>query len=90
MGATAHGEHHSHNRKLVDFPSRRRVELFTLLPNALVLSFHDEAKELVVTYGEAVIYLLSQEDVNPLASCSHDEVDTRIILHVAQAAHDHR
>ena len=67
-----------------------KVELFTFLSDVLVQSLHDEAKELVVTYGEAVTCLPRQEDESSLAPCSHEEVDTRIMLHVAHAAqHDH-
>jgi len=68
-----------------------KVELFTFLSDVLVQSFHDEAKELVVTDGEAVICLPRQEDESSLAPCGQEEADTRIMLHVAHAAeHDHR
>ena len=67
-----------------------KVELFTFLSDVLVQSFHDEAKELIVTHGEVVICLPRQEDESSMAPCSHEEVDTRIMLHVSHAAqHDH-
>ncbi|KAK3866687.1 hypothetical protein Pcinc_027800 [Petrolisthes cinctipes] len=68
-----------------------KMELFSFLSNVLVETFHDDAKELVVTDGEAVICLPRQEDESSLAPCCQEEVDTCIMLHVAHAAvHDYR
>ncbi|KAK3884949.1 hypothetical protein Pcinc_010792 [Petrolisthes cinctipes] len=63
----------------------------SFLSNVLVQTSHDDAKERVVTDGEAVICLPRQEDESSLAPCCQEETDTRIMLHVAHAAaHDHR
>ncbi|KAK3867200.1 hypothetical protein Pcinc_027317 [Petrolisthes cinctipes] len=52
---------------------------YSFLSNVLVQTFHDDAKELVVTDGEAVICLPRQEDESSLAPCCQ-EADTRIML----------
>ena len=50
---------------------------------SLVRSFQIETKELVATDGEAVLCLPRKEDGSTLASCSHEEADTRIMPYVA-------
>ena len=76
---------------LRNWQSFLRIDANKVLSDMLVQSFHNEAKELVVTYGEAVICLPRQEDESSPAPCSYEEADNHIMLHVAHAAqHDHR
>ena len=67
-----------------------KVELFSFLSKVLVESFNEKDKELVVTDGEAVLRVPEQDNINLLAPCSHEEADTRMMVHVAHAAqHGH-
>lgn len=57
-----------------------KKELFSFLLKALVQSFKQDKKELVVTDGEQVVCV---------PPCNHEEADSRMMLHVAHAAqHD--
>ena len=67
-----------------------KKELFHFLSKALVESFKQDKKELVVTDGDQVLCVPPQQDVHLLAPCSHEEADSRMMLHVAHAAqHGH-
>ena len=37
------------------------------------------------TYGNNVVYSLADADMRNLVPCSHEEADTRLLLHVADA-----
>ena len=76
-----------HNFLRVDL---NKQELFSFLSKALIQSFDEDNKELVVTDGEQVLCVPPQQDIHLLAPCSHEEADTRMLLHVAHAAqHGH-
>ena len=67
-----------------------KKELFSFLSKALVHSFKQDKKELVVTDGNQVVCVPPQQDAHLLAPCNHEEADSRMMLHVAHAAqHDH-
>ena len=63
-----------------------KQELFSFLSKVLIQSFDKDNKELVVTDGELVLCVPPQQDIHSLAPCSHEEADTRMLLHVAHAA----
>ena len=63
-----------------------KQELFSFLSKALIQSFDEDNKELVVTDGELVLCVPPQQDIHSLAPCSHEEADSRMLLHVAHAA----
>ncbi len=44
-----------------------------------------EGKQLVATVGDKVKCFPSRESCEMLSSCSHEEADTRIMVHVADA-----
>ena len=70
-----------------------KKELFTFLSKSLIQSFIEleATKELVVTDGEQVLSEPSQNDLHLLSPCSHEEADSRMMLHVAHAAqHGHQ
>ena len=63
-----------------------KKELFSFLSKSLIQSFIEATKELVVTDGEQVLYVPSQNDLHLLSPCSHEEADMHMLLHVAHAA----
>ena len=67
-----------------------KKELFVFLSKALVNSFCQVNKELVVTEGDQILCEPPQEDTHLIAPCNHEEADSRMMLHVAHAAqHGH-
>ena len=61
-----------------------QTELFA---DALFESFNQEDKQLVITKGESVLSNPPIDDIDSLSPCSHEEADSRMMLHVAHAAH---
>ncbi len=61
-------------------------ELFSFLSKSLMQSFVEPTKELVVTDREKVLSVPSQNDLHLLSPCTHEEADSRMMLHVAHAA----
>ena len=51
------------------------------------MSFDLEDKQLVITDVESVMSKPPLQDTTTLAPCSHEEADSRMLLHVAHAAH---
>ena len=62
-----------------------KAELFSFL--AQHITTIDATKEIVTTQGEEV-YVSVQRDTSRLSPCNHEEADTRMILHVADAIHE--
>jgi hypothetical protein len=63
-----------------------KVELFHLLSEQIAL-IRVENKEIYTTVEENVLYSGSRrDDLSSLEPCSHEEADTRIMLHVQDAA----
>lgn len=66
-----------------------KQQLFSFLSNTLAESVEHQ-KELVVTDGMQVVCVPAQQDSHLLAPCSHEEADSRMMLHVQHAAqHGH-
>ncbi len=63
-----------------------KKEIFSFLSKSLMQSFVEPTKELVVTDGEQVLSVPSQNDLHLLSPCTHEEADSRMMLHVAHAA----
>ena len=67
-----------------------KTELFKFLSEAIFKWFDQDDKQLVITDGEAVLSKPPLLDVALLAPCSHEETDSRMLLHVSHAAnHGH-
>ena len=64
-----------------------KTDLFKFLSNALLDSFSVKEKQLVVTDGELVLSKPPLQDLDSLSPCSHEEADTRMLLHANHAAH---
>ena len=60
-----------------------KTELFVFLPEDAACRAQDYGKELYSTCGSYVLRSPTGLDVSNLAPCSHEEADTRLILHVA-------
>ena len=67
-----------------------KTELFKFISQAIFTRFDQDDKQLVITDGEAVPSKSSLLDQALLAPCSHEEADSRMLLHVSHAAnHGH-
>ena len=62
-----------------------KQELFSFLSRTLAESVKHQ-KELVVTEGMQILCVPAQQDAHLLAPCSHEEADSRMMLHVQHAA----
>ena len=62
-----------------------KTELFVFLSEDAACRPQDYGKELYATRGSDVLRSPTGLDVSNLAPCSHEEADTRLILHVADA-----
>ena len=63
-----------------------KTELFAFLSNALLRSLVQEDKQLVVTSDMEVLSKPPLPDRSSIAPCTHEEADSRMLLHVAHAA----
>ena len=67
-----------------------KTELFKFLSQAIFTWLDQDDKQLVITDGEAVLSKPPLLDLALLAPCSHEEADSRMLLHVSHAAnHGH-
>ncbi len=64
-----------------------KAELFSILAQHITTIHATEPKEIVTTQGEEV-YVSVHRDTSRLSPCNHEEADTRMILHVADAIHE--
>ena len=64
-----------------------KTELYKFLSHALFDLFNQEKKQLVITDGELVLSKPPLHDVASLSPCSHEEADSRMLLHASHAAH---
>ena len=81
----------THTRKLARLlrVDLNKKDLFSFLSKALVKSFKESNKELVVTDGVQVL-CVPQQDAHLIGPCSLEEADSRMILYAAHAAqHGH-
>ena len=65
-----------------------KTELFNFLSKFLHQAFCKEDKEVVLTDGKEPLSAQLLQDVHILAPCSHEEADSRMLLHVSHAAKD--
>jgi len=63
-----------------------KMELFSFLSGALFDSFRLADKQLVITDRDAILSKPPLLDTTGLAPCTHEEVDSRTMLHAAHAA----
>ena len=67
-----------------------KTELFKFLSQAIFTWFDQDDKQLVITYGEAVLSKPPLLDLALLAPCSYEEADSRMLLNVSHSAnHGH-
>jgi len=64
-----------------------KTELFKFLYNALLDSFSLKEKQFVVTDEELVLSKPPPQDLISLSLYSHEEADSRMLLHAHHAAH---
>ena len=67
-----------------------KTELFKFLSQVIFTWFDQDDKQLVITDGEAVLSKPPLLDLALLAPCSHEEADSRMMLHVSHAANHGR
>ena len=60
-----------------------RRELFKFLAEST--SSLEVEKQVILTYGKQVLTTLPRNDISSLVPCSHEEADTRMLLHVQVA-----
>ena len=63
-----------------------KAELFQFLSHALIDLFDLKAKQLVITVGESILSKPLLDDVDLISPCTHEEADTRMLLHAHHAA----
>jgi hypothetical protein len=64
-----------------------KTELFHFLSKYIVDALSTEENEVVATLGDHVLSNKIHADLSALQPCTHEEGDTRMILHAADAAH---
>ena len=68
-----------------------KKELFSFPSRVLLLELCEANKEIVVTDGGKIMNSQILQNTHTLSPCSHEEADTRILLHVSHAAqHGHQ
>ena len=65
---------------------KNKTELFSFLSKALLKAFNHEGKQLVITDGESILSKPLLHDPDSLSPCSHEEADSRMLLHANHAA----
>ena len=66
--------------------SENKIELFRLVAETLQTNVNiPEGKQLYCTIDENVLACPSSLETSFISSCSHEEVDTRIVLHAKDA-----
>lgn len=62
------------------------IELFLLLASYVVSMAISDDKELYTTSGESVLSSTNRMDLTNLAPCTHEEADTRLMVHILDAS----
>jgi len=62
-----------------------KTELFSFLSEQVTRLPTENDKEIYATHGRVVLCSTGQSDLTNLAPCSHEEADTRLLLHVSDA-----
>ena len=65
--------------------SENKIELFKCLAEQSV-SIQYEGKQVISTAGKLVLLNSDRDDVSRLSPCTHEEADTRLLLHAADTA----
>ena len=79
---TANNQLPRHWKEFLRVDENRR-ELFKLLAEST--SSLEVEKQVILTYGKQVLTTLPRNDISSLVPCSHEEADTRMLLHVQVA-----
>ena len=64
---------------------KNKVELFSML-SKIVVQIDANGKEILATDGENVLCSTASQSLDQLSPCTHEEADTRIIIHCLDAA----
>ena len=67
--------------------NENKSELFGYLAEQYILVECTPNQQVFSTKGQTVLCSSHREDISSLAPCNHEETDTRLLLHVADAAH---
>ena len=67
--------------------NENKTELFKFLSGMLASMTLQHRQELVLTVDDDVVTVPCREDTSMLQPCTHEEADTRMILHAADAGH---
>lgn len=65
---------------------QNKTELFAYLADTIVSSQADDTTCIIVTKGDAALCSKAEQDTADLQGCTHEEADTRVLLHAAYAA----
>lgn len=65
--------------------NENKTELFAFLANHIVFPDFGSNKQVISTLGQQVLCNPPRGDVSILAPCNHEEADTRMMVHVADA-----
>ena len=65
---------------------KNKQELFQFLAQCVV-SLNGE-KQVITTNGQEILCILARNDTANLAPCTHEEADTRMILHATDAVQE--
>ena len=78
----------SNTTQLVAVPteSRKQARTFQFLAQCIV-SLHEE-KQVITTKGKDILCSPARNNTTNLAPCTHEEADTRMILHAAHAVQE--
>ena len=63
-----------------------KTDLYKFLSHALLDLFNQEEKQLVTTDEESILSKPSLHEVALISPCTHEEADSRMLLHVSHAA----
>ena len=62
------------------------TEFFNFLSRALLVAFNQNGKQLVITDGDSILSKPPLHGSDLLSPCTHEEADTRLLLHANHAA----
>lgn len=65
--------------------NENKTELFAFLANHILSADFGSNKQVISTLGQQVLCNPPRDNTNSLAPCNHEEADTRMMVHVADA-----
>ena len=83
----ASGTHIPGNQQKFLCVDNNKTDPFQFLSHALIDSFNLKEKQLIITVGESVLSKPLPDDLDSISSSTHEEADTRMLLHACYAAH---